>query len=672
MAHALIHVLGSRAGYTTLDATPGVSTGERAELEILSFGDATNAEAMSRLETSASMIGRRLRSGRFAISRMLPGGTDDAGRPTIEVISLIVDSAAYAAVVGAIHRLAADVRFWRLARASVSRGYALPEEAVRSAPNDPQVLRAYDGWVAARRQGGTAVLGDADAAGLFAMVALLDAQDLGECRWGVGVLSLSAPVDVCTLAPTAASIGPRPVLRVAPGAAWLNREMEFASLHAARNRLLPPSAALATAVRIEPALDRSAIAVPVGEPDGRGSEFSRRPRNLTHIAGVTAAASFALLGVMVVVYARGGGGESPSPILSSGARTPSEGEAPVPPDSSSQGYGAISPILTDPVAPEPAVRTEATSTEVSYGAPARDVVVDSDADGVPDAEDCDPSDPNYSKRFVLFQDYDADGAGDRSSAQPFCWKQGDVFPPGFVDNSSDECDQNPLRKDAGKCGCDYPRASEDCDEDEDLDGEPNRTDTQDERLAIAGRLKDLFEWAKRALDDARSDRERVEQQIDDHNRIGGSVIKSEDFRDRLSLVRAEIERSLMLVYQAKEMADFGRRITVNKEARRSVAPLVSEVMRSSDFEAYRDFLGQLPKECGEFVRVWRSVSGKKEQPTLEGWRSRLVEHWKTKEGKPSQSEYIETIGKAVAALMVEEGAQSEINAIGPTVGKAKP
>ena len=324
MAHALIHVLGSRAGYTTLDATPGVSTGERAELEILSFGDATNAEAMSRLETSASMIGRRLRSGRFAISRMLPGGTDDAGRPTIEVISLIVDSAAYAAVVGAIHRLAADVRFWRLARASVSRGYALPEEAVRSAPNDPQVLRAYDGWVAARRQGGTAVLGDADAAGLFAMVALLDAQDLGECRWGVGVLSLSAPVDVCTLAPTAASIGPRPVLRVAPGAAWLNREMEFASLHAARNRLLPPSAALATAVRIEPALDRSAIAVPVGEPDGRGSEFSRRPRNLTHIAGVTAAASFALLGVMVVVYARGGGGARPEAPLAL-ETTPSEG-----------------------------------------------------------------------------------------------------------------------------------------------------------------------------------------------------------------------------------------------------------------------------------------------------------------------------------------------------------
>jgi hypothetical protein len=367
MAHALIHVLGSRAGYTTLDATPGVSTGERAELEILSFGDATNAEAMSRLETSASMIGRRLRSGRFAISRMLPGGTDDAGRPTIEVISLIVDSAAYAAVVGAIHRLAADVRFWRLARASVSRGYALPEESVRAAPNDPQVLRAYDGWVAARRQGGTAVLGDADAAGLFAMVALLDAQDLGECRWGVGVLSLSAPVDVCTLAPTAASIGPRPVLRVAPGAAWLNREMEFASLHAARNRLLPPSAALATAVRIEPGLDRSASAVPVGEPDGRRSEFSRRPRNLTHIAGVTAAASFALLGVMVVVYARGGGGARTDAPLALETTPPVGGDAATMP-----GGGAYDGIPTIPP-------VETAASGVSPAAGSTDVVDVSDS-----------------------------------------------------------------------------------------------------------------------------------------------------------------------------------------------------------------------------------------------------------------------------------------------------
>jgi hypothetical protein len=95
-------------------------------------------------------------------------------------------------------------------------------------------------------------------------------------------------------------------------------------------------------------------------------------------------------------------------------------------------------------------------------------------------------------------------------------------------------------------------------------------------------------------------------------------------------------------------------------------------MRSSDFEAYRDFLQELPRECDKFLDVWRSVSGRKEQLTLEGWRSRLVEHWKTKEGKPSQSEYIETIGKAVAELMEEKGAAKEIGAIGAIVGKAKP
>ncbi|MEY4821832.1 MAG: hypothetical protein RLY72_1484, partial [Planctomycetota bacterium] len=59
MAHALVHILGSRAGYTTLDASSGVTAVERSELEVLSFGDATSGDAMARLETSAAIIGRR-------------------------------------------------------------------------------------------------------------------------------------------------------------------------------------------------------------------------------------------------------------------------------------------------------------------------------------------------------------------------------------------------------------------------------------------------------------------------------------------------------------------------------------------------------------------------------------------------------------------------------------
>ena len=361
MAHAHIHILGSRAGYTTLDATPGVTTAERAELEVLSFGDATNAEAMARLETHASMIGRRLRSGRFAISRMLPGGTDDAGRPTIEVVSLLVDLASYTAILGALARLASDARLWRVARGAVSRGFEVPEEPVQITASDPRVLRAFDAWIAARKQGATAVLGAGDEPGLFAMVALLDTDDLAACRWGVGVLSLSAPVDVCTLAPTTAAIGPRPVLRASTAHAqpWLNPEMAAAEEHAARNPLLPPSASLAQAVRIEPAFDRPARATPAWDAEPVGHDPQPRRKSLLPIAAVSAACSLALLAVMAVAYARGGVRDADSrPTAEEPSEVPlvvesSAAEATV--GSVTDAYAGIAPIA--PPEPSPATPT---------------------------------------------------------------------------------------------------------------------------------------------------------------------------------------------------------------------------------------------------------------------------------------------------------------------------
>ncbi|MEY2714999.1 MAG: hypothetical protein RIT24_1342, partial [Planctomycetota bacterium] len=182
MAHALVHILGSRAGYTTLDASGGVSAAERSELEVLSFGDATNAEAMDRLEANPSMIGRRLRSGRFAISRMLPGGSDDAGRPTIEVVTLVVDETGYSEAVDALPRLAADSRIWRLARASVSRGMDLAGDSAQAVALDEGALQSFDAWIAARQQGATAVLADTRIDGLFAMLRGLDLDDLPQCR----------------------------------------------------------------------------------------------------------------------------------------------------------------------------------------------------------------------------------------------------------------------------------------------------------------------------------------------------------------------------------------------------------------------------------------------------------------------------------------------------------
>ena len=116
------HVLGSVSGYGTLVASRGVTESEHQELESLQFGELSTGEAIARLETKVVMTGRTLRSGRFAISRMLPGGVDDAGRPTVEIVTLILEQTAYDACIGALPQIASDGPLWQRARAEASGG----------------------------------------------------------------------------------------------------------------------------------------------------------------------------------------------------------------------------------------------------------------------------------------------------------------------------------------------------------------------------------------------------------------------------------------------------------------------------------------------------------------------------------------------------------------------
>jgi len=412
MAHALIHILGSRSGYTTLDATPGVTAAERAELEVLSFGDATSSEAMARLEHSAVMTGRRLRSGRFAVSRMLPGGVDDAGRPTVEIITLLLDARAYTAAAGAFPRLADDARFWRVARGAVATGYELPEDRCAVAASDRGVMRAFDAWIAARKQGGVGVLPAADAGAVLAMVALLESVDQAQCRWGIGLLSLSAPVDLCTLAATASSSGPRPVVRASTGGAWHSPEMDHVSWHLEqRNPLLPRTDALVSAVRIEPALDEPASAAPFtrGAASAQRTPFAMQPRNLTKIAGISAACSLALLAVVTALYARGGRAANvdlPVAAEKTSAEPPASGESATRASTSSEDYANIAPP-------------------------------DRDGDGTPDQSDGCPDNKSLQAPIEYFKDQDGDGAGDPGQSIKAC-----ELPDGYVANSTDECPDN--------------------------------------------------------------------------------------------------------------------------------------------------------------------------------------------------------------------------------------
>ena len=88
------HLLGSSDGYRTLSKSSGVSRPEEGELTVLNFGQAESSD-MQLLRSSPTVHGRVLPGGRYALTKYVPAGVDDVGRPTIELRTLIMDVAAF-------------------------------------------------------------------------------------------------------------------------------------------------------------------------------------------------------------------------------------------------------------------------------------------------------------------------------------------------------------------------------------------------------------------------------------------------------------------------------------------------------------------------------------------------------------------------------------------------
>jgi hypothetical protein len=714
MAHALIHILGSRSGYTTLDATAGLSASDRAELEVLGFGDATSSEAMSRLETEASMVGRRLRSGRFAISRMLPGGTDDKGRPTIEVVSLVLEGRGYQSAAGALPRLAADARFWRLARGAVARGYELPQESPSSSSRDPAVLRAFDTWVAARKVGGVGVLGPQDAAGLLAMVALLDAEDLGDCRWGIGVVSMSAPVDICTLAPSTAAIGSRPVVRAAAFHERLNPEMASVHRHVAESPLLPPRASLSAAASIEPELDRAATLrryddepQPVAPPIGARA---RHVGDRTLIAAVTATASVALFVFTAVIYARGsrvvnvavstGDAAETAPVapaapqLAVGGGTGYEGIAVTPPD-----VGPKSEAVPGPDAS--AAPVEAVAVGPSNPCPEGERMVtffcDEDGDGYGNEHvsrgfcakpsdkslldeqgkryclrpgDLCPANKELHEQCLFYLDEDNDGLG-AGKAEGFCEPAStDAVQDArgsYVRLNGDECPNNPHRDRPGKCGCEYQRKADDCLDDDDGDGVLNNVDTDDDRRVLLDRVIELFSSAARSLREAQQIQAALRPQIQSL-RPGASGIPA--IAASHSSCMELLQACLVDVYKARTIAVFGEpsHLPRPQDSESRAAANILQIALVEDFKDLFFVLEKFPAASREFMAVDAKLAaeGGRSEKLAERWRRQLLGLIKEREPPP----FRESVGKWVCSFIGMDplDAESEKNRI---IGQCK-
>ena len=71
------HLLASRDGYTTFAKSPSVTPPEQRELEELVYGQPDDANVYAALTAQATAMLRRLRStGRYALSRIIPGDRD--------------------------------------------------------------------------------------------------------------------------------------------------------------------------------------------------------------------------------------------------------------------------------------------------------------------------------------------------------------------------------------------------------------------------------------------------------------------------------------------------------------------------------------------------------------------------------------------------------------------
>lgn len=485
MARADIHVFGSISGYGTVAASPGVRPDETRELEHFQFGEISTSEAIAQLGSRPTMTVRPLASGRVAISRMIPAGADDAGRPTIEVVTLLVDARGAEAVLPALDRLLSDVGFWREARERSRSGVELPEGAIPSAnPRDSALLRILDAWLLATRSGSVAVLPESAIPDLLRFVATLDPADRVGCRWGVGINSLSAPVDICTMMSGASTHGARAVVRPATADRWYVQETEVARASAADGAATWTATARlvgrATATAVVGGLGDPTDAFASGSPR---SEIDERRKRVMLISMLAAVCATGLLATATALFLSGPSAKRSelADVTERDGVEPSGTLATPPPLEGTQRSGFGGSLAGVPVGEleSSAVAVVSERAEGPASEPER-----------PDAQSTSSTSPDPASSppptqvpamVAWYPDKDRDGVG---------VSEGKIeLPPGtpppagsWADKDGDECPECGGKLKLEKCGC-IDLAIEaidadgdgtaDCEQDDDCDGVPN-------------------------------------------------------------------------------------------------------------------------------------------------------------------------------------------------------
>jgi|GEM_PF-2408579 len=218
--HSETHVFGSQRGYQCLAKSPGVSDADDQELSQFGFGQSADDRFLQGLAAHPTALGRMLPSGRFAITRVLAGELDVAGRSTLEFRTLIISVQDYLAVRAHLSALISDGRIWSSKAFRDSQPHSF--ESPRAAQSSPSELgwKIFDAWFSAqaRRPNGVVVgSDDASAQGVVAVAGSLDPEDAPSYSWGIRLLAPIPWVDVISLSPYGATDSGRPVFGVSRG-----------------------------------------------------------------------------------------------------------------------------------------------------------------------------------------------------------------------------------------------------------------------------------------------------------------------------------------------------------------------------------------------------------------------------------------------------------------------
>jgi len=220
------HLFASRGGYRTVAAGVDLSAAERSELEIFGFGQVSDRAEQEKLRRRPAAFGRRLRSGRFAITRILPGDDDDGGRPTLELRSIVLDPAVYRGVVaGGLGHLLGDESTWSNSAFLEGGEIDVPADGRERLEATALHRRIADAWIADRGPRAKVIRLGRDAP-VLDFAALLAPEDLATYRWGVGLLSTSVPADVVTTQPGITSSGRRGMADCRTSGPWRHPQLQ--------------------------------------------------------------------------------------------------------------------------------------------------------------------------------------------------------------------------------------------------------------------------------------------------------------------------------------------------------------------------------------------------------------------------------------------------------------